>query len=53
MSILIFAVLLILILALAIYLIDMVPMDSRLRLAAKAIILIIAIILLCERAGLL
>jgi hypothetical protein len=52
MAILIFALILILIVGLAIYLVDLLPMDSRLALAAKAIIILIAILLLCNRAGL-
>jgi hypothetical protein len=51
MSILIFALILILILALSIYAIDLVPMDPRLRTAAKIILIVIAILLLCQRAG--
>jgi hypothetical protein len=52
MGILIFALILILIVGLVIYFIDLMPMDGRLALAAKAIIVLIAIILLCSRAGL-
>jgi hypothetical protein len=52
MSILIFALILILIVGLVIYFIDLMPMDGRLALAAKAIVLLLAIILLIERAGL-
>jgi hypothetical protein len=52
MSILIFALILILIVGLAIYLVDLFPIDGRLGLIAKAIIILIAIILLCNRAGL-
>jgi hypothetical protein len=52
MAILVFALILILIVGLVIYLIDMLPMDGRLALAAKAIVLLLAIILLISRAGL-
>lgn len=52
MDILISALILILIVGLAIYLIDLFPMDARFGLIAKAIIILIAIILLCNRAGL-
>lgn len=52
MSILIFALILILIVGLAIYLVDLFPMDARLGMIAKAIVLLLAIILLCNRAGL-
>jgi membrane protein YdbS with pleckstrin-like domain len=52
MSILIFALILILIVGLAIYAVDLVPMDPRLRIAAKLLIVVIAILLLCDRAGL-
>jgi hypothetical protein len=51
MSLLIFALILILIVALAIYAIDLVPFDARLKIAAKVIVLVIAILLLCQRAG--
>lgn len=53
MDILIFALVLILIVGLVIYLIDTLPMDARLSLIAKALIILVAIILLCNRAGLL
>lgn len=53
MAILIFALVLILIVALAIYAVGLVPMDYRLRTAAKVLIVVIAILLLCSRAGLL
>lgn len=53
MVILIFALILILIVGLVIYAIDLVPMDGRLNMAAKLIIIVIAILLLCQRAGLL
>jgi hypothetical protein len=52
MAILIFALVLILIVGLAVYLVDTIPMDGRLAVAAKAIIILIALILLCNRAGL-
>ena len=52
MSILIFALVLVLIVGLCVYLVDMLPMDSRLRVAAKILILVIAILMLCSRAGL-
>lgn len=52
MSILIFALVLILVVGLAVYLVDMFPLDGRLNTIAKAIIILIAIILLCNRAGL-
>jgi hypothetical protein len=51
MSLLIFALILILIVALAVYAIDLVPFDARLKVVAKVIVLIIAIIVLCQRAG--
>jgi hypothetical protein len=42
MPVLIFALILILIVGLVIYLVDMLPMDGRLALAAKAIVLLLA-----------
>jgi hypothetical protein len=53
MTILIFALVLILILALAIYAVDLVPMDARLKTAVKIILIVIAILLLCQRSGML
>lgn len=52
MAILVYALILILIVGMAVYLVDLIPMDGRLALAAKALILLIAILLLCDRAGL-
>lgn len=52
MVILIFALILVLIVGLCLYGIDLVPMDPRLKLAAKLIIIVIAILLLVEKAGL-
>lgn len=52
MAILIFALILVLIVGLCLYGIDLVPMDPRLKLAAKLIIIVIAILLLVEKAGL-
>lgn len=51
MALLVFALILILILGLCLYLVDIVPLDPRLRIAAKIIIIIIAIIALASRAG--
>jgi hypothetical protein len=52
MSIFVFALILLLVAGLVIYAIDLVPLDGRLRNLAKVIIIIIAILLLCQRAGL-
>lgn len=52
MAILIFALILILIVGLCIYGIDLIPMDPRLKIAAKVLIIAIAIILLLDRSGL-
>ena len=51
MDILIFALILLVIVGLVIYLLDMLPMDARLKLAAKIILIVIAILLLVSRAG--
>ena len=53
MDILIFALILLIIVGLMIYVLDLIPMDSRLKLAAKVLLIVIAIIGLCSRAGLL
>lgn len=52
MTLLVFALILILIVGLCIYGIDLVPMDPRLKIAAKLLIIVIAILLLVDRAGL-
>lgn len=52
MAILISALILILIVGLCLYGIDLVPMDPRLKLAAKLLVIVIAILLLVDRAGL-
>jgi len=52
MTLLIFALLVLIITALAFYLADLFPLDGRLALAAKAIILVIAILLIASKAGL-
>jgi hypothetical protein len=51
MSLLVFALILILIVALAIYAIDLIPLGSPFNMFAKLVVILIAIILLCERAG--
>lgn len=51
MSILIFTLVVLIVLGLCLYAIDLVPMDTRLRTAAKVIAIVIAIILLLDRAG--
>lgn len=53
MDILIFALILLIIVGLMIYVLDLIPMDGRLKLAAKVLLVVIAIIMLCNRAGLL
>lgn len=52
MAILVFALILLLIIGLCIYAIDLLPMDPRLRVAAKILLIVIAIILLLNRSGL-
>ena len=52
MTILIFALVLILIVALLVYAIDIIPVDARLATLAKVIVILIAVILLLQRAGL-
>lgn len=52
MDILIFALVVLIVCGLVIYLIDLLPMDGRLALAAKILVVIIAILLLVSRAGL-
>ena len=52
MAILVFALILVLIVGLAIYAIDLCPMDARLKIAAKIIVIVIAILMLVDRAGL-
>lgn len=51
MSLLVFAFILILIVALAIYAIDLVPLTSPFNMILKLFVLVIAIVLLCQRAG--
>jgi hypothetical protein len=53
MTLLVFALILILIVALAIYAIDLIPLTAPFNMFAKLIVTIIAIVLLCDRAGLL
>jgi hypothetical protein len=53
MSLLIFALILILILALAIYAIDLLPLVSPFNQLLKVLVILIAIVLLCQRAGML
>jgi hypothetical protein len=52
MSLLIFALILILIVALAIYVIDLIPLVAPFNMILKLLVLVIAIVLLCEKAGL-
>lgn len=52
MAVLILALILIVIVGLAIYAVDLAPIDHRLRTAAKLLIIVIAILVLCDRAGL-
>jgi hypothetical protein len=52
MDILIFALIVVLIVGLCIYGIDLIPMDPRLKIAAKILLIVIAIVLLVNRAGL-
>jgi hypothetical protein len=52
MPVLIFALVLVLIVGFVIYGIDLIPMDPRLRLAAKFLVIVIAVLLLVDRAGL-
>jgi hypothetical protein len=52
MDILIFALIVILIVGLCIYGIDLIPMDPRLKIAAKILLIVIAVVLLVNRAGL-
>lgn len=51
MALLVFALILILIVALAIYAIDLVLLGGPFNMVAKLIVIIIAILLLCQRAG--
>lgn len=53
MSLLVFALILILIVALAIYAIDLVPLGSPFNMILKLFVIVIVIVLLCQRAGLL
>lgn len=51
MEVLIYALVIILIAALVIWLTDSIPMDGRLRTAARIVVIIIAILLIVQRAG--
>jgi hypothetical protein len=51
MTLLVFALILVLIVGLVIYAIDLCPMDPRLKIAAKILVIVIAILLLADRAG--
>lgn len=51
MALLIYALLAVLVLALCIYALDLAPIDPRLRTAAKVILVVIAILLIVNRAG--
>jgi hypothetical protein len=52
MALLVFALILILIVALAIYAIDLIPLVAPFNMNAKLIVILIAIVLLCGKAGL-
>jgi hypothetical protein len=52
MTLLVFALILILIVALAIYAIDLIPLVAPFNMILKLLVLVIAIVLLCEKAGL-
>lgn len=51
MNVLIFAIVLVLIVGLCIYALDLVPLDPRFKVAAKILVVVIAILLLASRAG--
>jgi hypothetical protein len=53
MALFVFALILILIVALAIYAIDLIPLAAPFNMILKLIVILIAIVLLCDRAGLL
>jgi hypothetical protein len=52
MAVLIFALVLVLIVGLCVYAIDLLPLDSRFKIAAKLLVIIVAILLLIDRSGL-
>ena len=52
MSLLIFALVIILVLALALYAIDLIPLDTRLKRIVQAIAVVIAALVILSRAGL-
>lgn len=52
MTLLVFAFILIVIVALAIYAIDLLPLVGPTNTIAKLLVIVIAILLLCDRAGL-
>lgn len=52
MAMLIFALIVLIIAGLCIYGIDLVPFDPRLKIAAKILVIVIAILALVDRAGL-
>ena len=52
MALLVFALIVLIVAGLCIYGIDLLPLDPRLSTAAKLLVVIIAILLLAERAGL-
>lgn len=53
MELLILALIILIVVGLALYAIDLAPLDGRFRTALKIIIVLIAVLLLIERAGLL
>ena len=52
MNLLIFAIIVLIVLALLIWAVDMIPMDNRLSLAVKVLLVLVAVLVIVNRAGL-
>lgn len=52
MSLLIFALVIVIVAALVIWAVSLIPMDSRLSLIVQVAIILIAALVICQRAGL-
>jgi hypothetical protein len=53
MSLLIYALIVLIIVGLLIYLVDQIPLAASLNVVARVAIILVAIVLICSRAGLL
>jgi hypothetical protein len=53
MSILLFAIVVVIILALLIYAVDLIPLTQPFNGVLKALVILIGVLLICQRAGLL